>query len=92
MSDNNNKVDKVKSKNIVMLDFLTKFKLLIKLRSGAYFLIFRARLAFAKLKQIFIKILIFYYFDLKCDIYIKIYILFYIIFRVFSQLVLSNLN
>lgn len=47
---------------------LAKFKWFIKLSSEVDFLTPGARLAFGKLKQVFIKALIFYDFDLKYHI------------------------
>ena len=51
-----------------------------------------ARLAFTKLKQAFVKILIFHHFDLKYHIWIKINILGYAIGEVLSELVLNDLG
>ncbi len=53
----------IKSKNIVKLDFLTKFKLLIEPSAGLGFNTPTARLIFAKLRQAFIKVPILYYFN-----------------------------
>ena len=67
----------------------SKFKKLV--RSSDFF-ISRTRLAFIKLKQIFVKTSILYYFDPKSYNWIKIDILSSIIGRVFSQLTLDNLG
>lgn len=56
------------------------------------FLIFKAKLAFTKLRETFDKTLILYYFDLKSNIRIEIDISNYIINRVFSKLTLNNLG
>ena len=49
------------------------------------------KLAFTKLKQVFLKALIFYHFDLECHIRIEIDELGYAISGVFSQLTLDDL-
>lgn len=57
-----NKVDIIK----LWVNFwvkLSKFKLLVKTSFGPGFLISKARLIFAKLRQAFIKVPIFYYFN-----------------------------
>lgn len=64
----NSKVSGTKSKNMIIPDSLAKSKSLIEPSSKAGFLIFRAKLAFIKLRQIFIEVPIFYHFDLKCYI------------------------
>ena len=56
------------------------------------FFIFRTRLTFTKLRQTFIKALIFYHFDPKYHIQIEIYALGYVISGVFSQVTLDNLD
>lgn len=78
------KVSGAKFKIIIMLGFLAKFKLLVELSPQSGFLTLKARLAFAKLRQAFIKALIFHYFDLKCHICVQINALGYIICRIFS--------
>lgn len=50
ISDNNNEVDRAKSKNMRMLDFLAKFKLLVEPSSKAGFLTPGAWLVFTKLR------------------------------------------
>lgn len=56
------------------------------------FFTFKAKITFIKLRQIFIKALIFLYFKLKYWIGIKIDISNYIIKRVFGHLTLYNLD
>ena len=56
------------------------------------FLIFRAKLAFTKLKQVFFKAPILYYFDLERHIWIKMDILGYAIVRILSQLTSDDLG
>ena len=56
------------------------------------FFTFRARLAFIELRKAFVKVLIFYHFDLKYHIRIKTDVLEYVIDNVFSQLILDNLS
>lgn len=56
------------------------------------FLTFKARLAFIKWKQLFIKALIFYYFDLKQYIRIEIDISSYAISRILGDITLNNLS
>lgn len=56
------------------------------------FFIPKARLTYFELGQTFIKVPIFYYFDLKYYIQIKTDKLKYIISRVFNQLTLNNLG
>ena len=83
VGDDINKVNKTKSKNKVMPDFLAKSKLLVEISFGLHFLTFRARLVFAKLKQTFIETSIFYHFDLKYHICIRSNVFDYIINNVF---------
>lgn len=85
-----NKVSRIKPKNMVIPDFLVKSKLLIKLSFGAGFLTFRARLTFVNLRQVFIKTSIFYYFDSEYHICVKIDISDYVINSVVNQLTLDN--
>lgn len=61
-----------KTKNMVMPEFL---KLLVELSSRTGFLTPRARLAFTKLSQAFIKAPILHYFDPKCHTRIQTNIL-----------------
>lgn len=68
---------------MIKSDFLTKSKLLAKLSSRLSFFLLKARLAFIKLRQVFIKIPIFHHFDLKYYIYIKIDIFDYIISEIY---------
>lgn len=77
-------ISNAKSKNTVILDLLAKSILLIKPSSVLCFLTFKARLAFNKLKQAFIKALILHNFDLKCHICIKTDVLDYVISKIFS--------
>lgn len=86
------KISKTKSKNTVILNFLAKSKLLVELSSGSGFLIFGARLAFAKSRQVFIEALIFYHFDPKCHIRVETDLLGYAISGVFSQVISDNLG
>ena len=90
VGDNVSKVRGTKSKNIIMSDFLIKLKSLVEQSFKLGFLTFKANLLFAKLKQVFIEILILYHFDLECHIYVQINASRYAISRVFSQLVLDN--
>lgn len=92
VSDGISKNNRVKFKNMVIFKFLTKFKLLIKTSPKSGFLTFEARLAFVKLKKVFIKALILYYFDLKYYIYIETNLLDYDISRIFNQLTLNDLS
>lgn len=62
------------------------------MKTGLDFFIFKVRLAFIKLKQIFIKILIFYYFNLEYYIWTKINISKYVIDEILNQLTLNNLG
>lgn len=50
INGNNNNINVTKSKNMVILNFLAKFKWLIEPSSKMSFLTFKARLAFTKLK------------------------------------------
>ena len=59
---------------------------------GSDFLTPRAKLAFTKLRQAFVKALILYHFDPKCHIRIETYILNYAIGGVLSQLTLNDLG
>ena len=52
----------------------------------------KARLAFTKLRQIFVKAPIFYYFDPECHIWIETNVSGYVISRILSQLILANLG
>ena len=52
----------------------------------------KARLAFIKLRQAFVKTLIFYHFDLKRHIQIETDILDYAINKILSQLTLDNFD
>lgn len=87
-----NNVNKTKSKNKVISNFLAKSKLLVKISSGSDFLTFKTRLVFVKLKQTFIKALILHHFDLEYHICVKINVLSYIINKAFYQLILNNLG
>ena len=66
-----------------------KFKKTVR---SSDFLTFKARLAFTKLRQAFVKALIFYYFDPEYYIWIKTNALNYAIGEIFSWLTLNNLN
>lgn len=79
-----NKIGGAKSKNIIMPNFLVKFKSLVKSSFVLSFLTFGARLAFSKLRQAFIEISIFYNFNQKCHICIATDISSYIISKIFS--------
>lgn len=63
----NSKIGKLKSQANFQ-DKLAKSKLLVEPSSRVGFLILRARLVFAKLRQIFINASIHHYFDPKCCI------------------------
>ena len=76
----------IKSKNH---DFLHNFK---NIKAGPSFFTPKARLAFIKLRQAFIKIPIIYHFDLKCYFWIEINIFRYGISKILSQLILNNLG
>lgn len=58
--------------------------MLAKSSSRLGFFILKTRLAFAKLRQIFIKATILHYFNLKCHMQIKIDVSGYVIDRIFS--------
>lgn len=58
VGDGDSKVDQAKSKNMIISEYLTKSKLLVKANLKAGFLTSRARLVFIKLKQVFIEVLI----------------------------------
>lgn len=92
VDSNVNKLGKAKSKNMVICDFLAKSKSFIKLSSRSSFLTLKARLAFIKLRQAFIKALIFHYFDLEYYILFETNVLGYAIDKLFSQLDLNNLD
>ena len=68
----------VKSKNH---DFFSNSK---NMEAEPSFLIFKARLVFIKLRQVFIEALILHYFDLKYHIWIKTNIFRYVINRILS--------
>lgn len=67
-------------------------KLLVEPSSKANFLTFEVRLAFAKLRQVFIKAPIFYYFDPEWHIQFETDIFGYAIGRVLGQLILNDLG
>lgn len=69
---------------MVRSDFLAKSQLLAELSSEPSFLNSRARLIFVKLRQAYIKALIFYYFDSKSYIQVETDALDYAIDRVLS--------
>ena len=56
------------------------------------FFISRAKLGFTKLRQVFVKLLILYFFNLKYYIRIEIDTLDYTISRVLIKLILDNLS
>ena len=56
------------------------------------FFIFKARIAFIKLKQIFLKALILHYFNTKCHIQIETNVSRYAIRKILSQLTLNDLG
>lgn len=87
-----NEIGQTKSKNVVMPNSLAKSKSLVELSSEASFLTFRARLVFIKLRQTFIKTLIFHPFYSKCYIWIKTDMLGYAIGEIPNQLTLDNLG
>lgn len=64
--------------------FLAKSKLLIESSFRSRFFTLKAKLTFAKLRQVFIKVLNLYYFDPKYSIYIKTNISCYTISEDFS--------
>ena len=70
-------------------------KKIVKVKNLSFeleFFTFKARLVFTKLRQIFIKALIFHYFDSECHIQIKTNKSNYVISRVLSQLIFNNLD
>ena len=83
---------------------MTKFKILVITKNHDFpsnfqnievkpgFFIFKATLAFTKLRQVFIKAPIFHYFDSKCHIWIKTNVSKYVINRILSQLILNDLS
>ena len=76
----------VKSKN---RDFSLNFK---NIEAGSGFLTPKARLAFTKLRQVFMNTPILHYFDPKCHIWIKTDASGYAIGGVLSQLTLDDLG
>ena len=89
----NNKFEKIdkktsKSKKLFKPKKLFKSKKMV----GLDFFIPKARLAFIKLRQAFVKALIFYHFDSKRYIRIKTDVLGYAIIEVLSQLTLDDLG
>lgn len=68
----NSEVGRVKSKNMIIPESLAKSKSLVKPSFRMGFLTSRARLAFIKLKQVFIKALILYHFDWNINIRSKL--------------------
>ena len=74
--------------------YLFKFKKLFNSKKilRSEFFTPRARLAFTKFRQAFVKALIFYHFDPKCYIRVETDASSYIIGRVLSQLTLDNLG
>lgn len=80
------------SNNMIKPNFLTKSKWFVKPSSRSGFLTPKAKLAFDKLRQVFIKISILYYFDPKCHIWVKTDVSSYIIGTILSQLTLDNLS
>ena len=78
-----------KSKNLFKSKKLTKSKKAVR---SSDFLTPRAKLAFTKLRQVFLKAPILHYFDLKLHIRIEIDVSSYAIGEVFSQLTLDNLG
>lgn len=93
IDDNINKKVKnlIKRKNIKKLVKFKKPKAKANRAFKSNFVIIKTRLVFIKLKQIFTKILIFYYFDLKYPIQIKNNIFGYAINKLFSQIILNQL-
>lgn len=65
MSSTDNKLSRVKFKNMIISTFLTKSKLLKKPIFKSGFLTSKARLLFAELRQVSIKAQNFNHFDLK---------------------------
>ena len=86
--------DKVGDNEIGKNQKISKSKKLFKSEKtiGSDFFIPGARLAFTKLRQAFVKALIFYYFDLERHIWMKIKVSGYAIDRVFTQLILDILG
>lgn len=84
IDDSVNKIGGAKSKNMIILNFLAKFKLLIESSFRLSFLIPKGRLAFIKLSQTFIKVGILQYFNPDYYIYIEIDALGYVICAYFS--------
>ena len=78
-----------KSKNLIKSKKLSKSKKTVELLD---FLIPKARLAFTKLKQVFVKALIFYHFDSEYYIQVETDVPGYAIVGVFSQLTLNDLG
>lgn len=93
IDDNINKKVKnlIKGKNIKKLVKFKKPKAKANRVFKSNFVIIKTRLIFFKLKQIFTKILIFYYFDLKYLIQIKNNVFGYAINKLFSQIILNQL-
>ena len=75
-----------KSKNSFTFKKLSKSKKLLR----SDFFTPRARLAFTKLRQAFVKALIFYHFDSECHIWVETDASDYVIGRIFSQLTLEG--
>ena len=59
---------------------------------GSNFLTLKAKLAFIKSRQVFVKAPIFYHFNLKHHIQIETDVSSYVINRVFNQLILDDLG
>ena len=76
----------IKSKNC---DFPPNFR---NIEAGSGFLTPKARLAFTKLRQTFVKAPILYHFDPKCHIQIKTDLFEYTIGKILSQLTLNYLD
>ena len=83
---------------------MTKFKILLKfknhdfspnsrnIKAGSGFLTPKAKLAFIKLRQMFVKTLIFHYFNSECHIRIETNASRYTIGRILNQLTLDDLG
>ena len=73
---------------------MSKFKKLSKFKKTGRsdFLTFEAKIAFIKLRKIFVKAPILYHFDLECHIRVEIDVLGYAIVGVLSQLTLDDLD
>ena len=84
------KMTKFKNKNFIKL-FWSKSKSFTE-NSGLGFFIPKARLAFTKLRQAFIKVSNLHDFDPKCHIHIEIDVSRYAINGIFNQLSLDNLG